>query len=244
MTTVMSEGKQVNPDPDVLEDALKEPEPVNEVTEEGSYEYIKGPKKVFFLPCGEVLGSDEQILQHLIKDTYLTKVESVEKCDLILAGCPIVSRVGTDIAAFLEKCNEPGMLEKRLVLMVLHHTFDPDYTIPDINRHVTRNNVLAVNFLFHGTQGGLLTCPQNDEALKKISSELGSEADHGILQKRGTSGSWYIQGTTGKLGVVVAMGVGYALVAGGALGPGYALVALSALGAYKCASQPVNSNQP
>ena len=68
-----------------------------------------------------------------------------------------------------------SVTEKRLVLVVLHHTFDPDYTIPDINRHVTRNDVLTVNFLFHATQGGLLTCPQNNEALKKISSELGYE---------------------------------------------------------------------
>ncbi|XP_046891141.1 uncharacterized protein LOC124477419 isoform X3 [Hypomesus transpacificus] len=231
MSTVMSEGKQVELDEaadsegpnasaghtiitvnsDDLKDALKEPETDNKVTGDGSFEYIKGPKKVFFLIFGEVLGSDEQILQHLTKDTYFTKVESVEQCDLILAFCPIVSRVGTDVVAFLEKCNEPGMLEKRLALVVLHHTFDPDFTIPDINRHVTRNDVLTVNFLFHATQGGLLTCPQNDKSLKMISSELGYEADHGIVKaiqdmifqtmaymiSLVTSGMWYCMGAMG-----------------------------------------------
>ena len=79
---------------------------------------------------------------------------------------------------FVFVCACVSVTEQRLALVVLHPPFDPDFTIPDINRHVTRNDVLTVNFLFHATQGGLLTCPQNDKSLKMISSELGYEVSN------------------------------------------------------------------
>ncbi|KAG5277069.1 hypothetical protein AALO_G00113210 [Alosa alosa] len=70
-------------------------------------------------------------------------------CDVILAYCPIVSRVGTDIEAALGKI--PG--GKPTVLVVLHHTFDQDFIVPDTRRFVNRHDMITVNCLFHESQG-------------------------------------------------------------------------------------------
>ena len=62
---------------------------------------------------------------------------------------------------------------KSVILVVLHHTFNTDYTIPDISRHVTRSDViLTVDCLFHDSQGGLLQCFHNKAAVKKLIKEV------------------------------------------------------------------------
>ena len=62
---------------------------------------------------------------------------------------------------------------KPVILVVLHHTFDTDYTVPDTSRHVTRSDViLTVDCLFHDSQGGLLKCPQNDTAVKTLITKV------------------------------------------------------------------------
>uniref|UniRef100_A0A8C8HSB8 Uncharacterized protein n=1 Tax=Oncorhynchus tshawytscha TaxID=74940 RepID=A0A8C8HSB8_ONCTS len=93
---------------------------------------------------------------------------STEECDVILAFCPIVSRAGTDIEAALEQIPAG----KPVILVVLHHTFDPDYTVPDSSRLVTRGDeILTVDCLFHENQG-LLECPRNESVLKDILKKL------------------------------------------------------------------------
>ena len=62
---------------------------------------------------------------------------------------------------------------KPVILVVLHHTFNQDYTVPDSSRHVTRNDViLTVDCLFHDSQGGLLKCPLNEKSVAAIVKEL------------------------------------------------------------------------
>lgn len=57
---------------------------------------------------------------------------------------------------------------KPAILVVLHHTFNSDYTVPDSSRLVTREDViLTVDCLFHESKG-LLECPRNKEAIRKI----------------------------------------------------------------------------
>lgn len=60
---------------------------------------------------------------------------------------------------------------------MLHHTFDPESIIPDSSRAVNRENqenpenLLVVDCLFHEDKG-LLHCPKNDEAVKKVADWL------------------------------------------------------------------------
>ncbi|KAM9551932.1 uncharacterized protein ACWYII_030598 isoform 5-T12 [Salvelinus alpinus] len=89
---------------------------------------------------------------------------SLEESDVIMAFCPIVSRAGTDVEAALQKIPAG----KPVILVVLHHTFNSDYTVPDSSRLVTRGDViLTVDCLFHESKG-LLKCPRNEEAIIKI----------------------------------------------------------------------------
>lgn len=60
---------------------------------------------------------------------------------------------------------------KCVVLVVLHHSFNPDCTVPDSSRLVTRGDMLTVDCLFHENQG-LLDCPRNTEAVRTIWSHL------------------------------------------------------------------------
>lgn len=57
--------------------------------------------KVFTVLTGNTLGSHESFWKLLANHFDLVKVPVVEDCDVTLAFCPIVSRVGTDIGAAL-----------------------------------------------------------------------------------------------------------------------------------------------
>ncbi|KAI4879487.1 hypothetical protein NFI96_034361, partial [Prochilodus magdalenae] len=98
------------------------------------------------------------------------KVSTVEECEAILDFCPVVSRAGTDIDAAVQKLNEINE-EKPAVLVVLHHTFDPDCTLPDSSISVKRGNTLTVDCLFHEDKG-LLSCSKNAEALAGVARHL------------------------------------------------------------------------
>uniref|UniRef100_A0A673FJ41 Uncharacterized protein n=1 Tax=Sinocyclocheilus rhinocerous TaxID=307959 RepID=A0A673FJ41_9TELE len=109
----------------------------------------------------------KEILDHLQKHRPgSTEVHKVEDCDVILIFCPIVSRAGTDIVAALNELNTCSA-SKPAILMVFHHSFEPDKILPDSSRFINRRNTLTVDCLFN-EDAGLLTCNRNEEALAKI----------------------------------------------------------------------------
>ncbi|XP_010903251.1 uncharacterized protein LOC105030842 [Esox lucius] len=125
---------------------------------------IKVGKKFITILTGNTLGSDKQFIKKL-KKGVLTKAKSPEKANVILAFCPIVSRIGTDI----EAAQKQIPVDKPVILVVLHHTSNPDLFVPDSKGQVTREDVvLTVDCLFHESQGGLLDCPRNKEAVSEI----------------------------------------------------------------------------
>eukprot|EP00063_Salmo_salar_P032996 XP_014007831.1 PREDICTED: uncharacterized protein LOC106575706 [Salmo salar] len=125
--------------------------------------------KYFTVETGNTLDSHIQFMRQFNNTTRcFTEVKSPVESDVIMAFCPIVSRVGTDIEAALQQIPTG----KDVVLVVLHHTSNPDYTVPDSSRLVTRSDViLTVDCLFHESQG-LLQSPQNDAAVKQIRQKL------------------------------------------------------------------------
>ncbi|XP_047665374.1 GTPase IMAP family member 8-like [Tachysurus fulvidraco] len=125
--------------------------------------------KVFVLVTGNTLNVDKKFMEHLKQQkTDLQEVKNVAECDYVLVFCPIVSRAGTDIEAALKKLQDIAG-SKPALLVVLHHTFDKDYVVPDSSRAVKRKKSLTVDCLFHEDQG-LLQCTKNDESLAKILS--------------------------------------------------------------------------
>ncbi|XP_038819112.1 uncharacterized protein LOC120019752 isoform X3 [Salvelinus namaycush] len=120
-------------------------------------------EKFFTILTGNTLRSHKEI-NRCLTAKGLTEVMSLEESDVIMAFCPIVSRAGTDVEAALQQIPAG----KRVILVVLHHTFDPDYTVPDSSRLVTRGDVkLTVDCLFYESKG-LLKCLRNEEAIRKI----------------------------------------------------------------------------
>uniref|UniRef100_A0A672MN48 Si:dkey-58f10.6 n=1 Tax=Sinocyclocheilus grahami TaxID=75366 RepID=A0A672MN48_SINGR len=122
--------------------------------------------KYFILSPGKSFATKEEIITNVLQQISGLRELTVEKCDAILVFCFIISRAGTDIDAVL---NELKALSesKPVVFMVLHHTFDPEKTVPDSSRFVTRVNTVTVDCLFYEDEG-LLKCGKNDEALTRI----------------------------------------------------------------------------
>uniref|UniRef100_A0A8C1KEQ4 Uncharacterized protein n=1 Tax=Cyprinus carpio TaxID=7962 RepID=A0A8C1KEQ4_CYPCA len=119
----------------------------------------------------------KEILGHLQKHRPgSTEVHKVEDCNVILVFCPIVSRAGTDIDAALNKLNTCPA-SKPAILMVFHHSFDPDKIVPDSSRFINRRNTLTVDCLFN-EDVGLLTCNRNEEALAKIVCQFKPKVYH------------------------------------------------------------------
>ncbi|XP_041721764.2 uncharacterized protein LOC121552793 isoform X2 [Coregonus clupeaformis] len=129
---------------------------------------MSGMVRFFIFVHGNTLGAHVDLTRHLVIRGGCTEVMSLEESDVVMAFCPIVSRAGTDIEAALQQIP----VGKPVILVVLRHTFNPDYTVPDSSRLVTRGDViLTVDCLFHETQG-LLECPQNEEVVKEILKKL------------------------------------------------------------------------
>ncbi|XP_051510326.1 uncharacterized protein LOC127415601 [Myxocyprinus asiaticus] len=61
---------------------------------------------------------------------------------------------------------------KKAVLVVMHHTFNPNYVGPSSNATSSVNIVEHVHVFFHDTAKGLLMCPTNDHAIIKFQSVL------------------------------------------------------------------------
>ncbi|XP_058238969.1 uncharacterized protein LOC131348230 [Hemibagrus wyckioides] len=138
---------------------------------------MKGPHlKYFTLVTGKTLGHHVEIEMKLQKVIpHLQKVMNLEETDFILVFCPVVSKAGTDIEAAVKMLiTQAG--NKPAVLVVLHHTFNPELIVPDSSRSVKRWNMITVDCLFHEDQG-LLTCSKNHEALSKVTNWLHPEVD-------------------------------------------------------------------
>uniref|UniRef100_A0A3B1K905 Uncharacterized protein n=1 Tax=Astyanax mexicanus TaxID=7994 RepID=A0A3B1K905_ASTMX len=123
--------------------------------------------KVFSFVTGNTLGSHKQFVGTLCSQRAgIQEVSTVEESAIILCFCPVVSRAGTDIKAALQKLNDI-LVTKDVVLVVLHHTFNTELTVPDSSRSVSRKNTLTVDCLFHEDRG-ILHCSQNEEAFRTV----------------------------------------------------------------------------
>ncbi|XP_026066531.1 uncharacterized protein LOC113048846 isoform X2 [Carassius auratus] len=128
--------------------------------------------KVCIFRTGKTNGCEKDftdMLQSRIEN--VTEVGSVDESNIILVFCPIVSRAGTDIDNGLERFNHYADT-KLGVLVVLHHTFDPEKTIPDTSRYVNRTDILTVDCLFNEDTGLLKNCQKNLDSYDKVETWL------------------------------------------------------------------------
>ncbi|KAL7830893.1 hypothetical protein SRHO_G00303950 [Serrasalmus rhombeus] len=126
------------------------------------------PVTFYMMVFGNLLYSHIIFLDRLKSRLRLREVVSEEGSDIIIAFVAVVSRAGTDIKAALDRIPQTS---RPVVLVVLHHTFDPYFVAPESRLCVDRNNVFVVDGLFHEDQG-LLKCERNDRALKAVTDHL------------------------------------------------------------------------
>ncbi|KAF3703133.1 hypothetical protein EXN66_Car018821 [Channa argus] len=109
---------------------------------------------------------------HKLRDIDQAEVNEDEQHDYLLMFCPVASRVQTDISEALSKLNS----DKPVLLVVMHHTPDPNYVLAESRRVVENPNVfLTVDCLFH--EGRLLDCKHNNEAWSQIQTSLHRSED-------------------------------------------------------------------
>ncbi|KAG5280914.1 hypothetical protein AALO_G00065400 [Alosa alosa] len=120
---------------------------------------------VFTITTGKTLNTHESFKSHLPWCSF-KNVSNITDCDVILAFCPVTSRVGINIVAALQDIPEG----KPLALVVLHHTFDSNYALPDTKRFMKRPGSITVDCLF--TDDGLMRCPCNDDAVRAVAKFL------------------------------------------------------------------------
>ncbi|KAA8582883.1 hypothetical protein FQN60_015429, partial [Etheostoma spectabile] len=122
------------------------------------------PGKHFYVHlAGETKGAHHTFVEKL-KDVGHTEVQSPGESDYLSVFCPISSRVGTDINEALDHI--PA------ILVVMHHTFDPDHVVAPSRRQVDNPSVLlTVDCLFYERK--LLECNRNDIAWHDVQKCLG-----------------------------------------------------------------------
>lgn len=132
-------------------------------------------RNYYTVVTGNTLGCHKQFIDRLNATNCLKEVNLPEKSDFIWVFCPIVSRQGSDIEEALKQIPNAG---KPAILVVLYHTFNHAYVLPDCGRHVCLNTnvILIVQCLFHDSIG-LLQCSQNNAAAKKLLKELEIECE-------------------------------------------------------------------
>ncbi|XP_056602794.1 uncharacterized protein LOC130419843 [Triplophysa dalaica] len=133
----------------------------------GNFTLSAGGLKLFPILAGKTNNSHKGLIDTLINQIQdLKNGHTVDESDIVLVFCPIVSRAGTDIEAAMKKIYF-STVSKMVVLVVLHHTFDPEKTVPDSSRCVNRTDILTVDCLFY-EDTGLLKCQKNDDAIDKV----------------------------------------------------------------------------
>ncbi|XP_078146171.1 uncharacterized protein LOC144542781 [Centroberyx gerrardi] len=118
--------------------------------------------RFYTIVAGKTLGAHKAFIMKL-KAIGQVEVFLPDDCDYYLVFCPIVSRVGTDISEAMEKIPD----DKQVILVVMHHTINPDSFVGDSSRHVNRLDViLTVDSVFH--EGHFQDCNRNKIAFNEV----------------------------------------------------------------------------
>ncbi|XP_029966821.1 uncharacterized protein LOC115402422 isoform X5 [Salarias fasciatus] len=119
-------------------------------------------KKFFIILAGITNGAHQSVVR-TFKSVGQTEARSPEDADYCLVFCPISSRVGVNVHEAMNHL----LTGKAVVLVVMHHTFNPEQVIPPSRRLVTDPRVrLTLDCLFH--QNKLLSCQLNKNMEKNV----------------------------------------------------------------------------
>uniref|UniRef100_A0A3Q3M4J3 Uncharacterized protein n=1 Tax=Mastacembelus armatus TaxID=205130 RepID=A0A3Q3M4J3_9TELE len=98
----------------------------------------------------------------------------LENSDATVVFCPIVSRFETDVDSALSSISGKHLQilkSRNVILVAMHHTYDPNYALPTNRQMEARGVRLCVDCLFY-EKTGLLSCAHNKKSVKKVYKEV------------------------------------------------------------------------
>ncbi|KAM8725609.1 uncharacterized protein AB9X84_002366 isoform 2-T2 [Acanthopagrus schlegelii] len=137
----------------------------------------KGQWRRFYVHlAGDTHGTHEQFVSFL-RQLRQVEVSSPEQSDYFVVFCPIVSQAETDFSEVLEDIP----VGKPTILVVMHHTVDPNQVVAESRRLVNDPNVhLIVDVLLH--KGKIMKCEQNQTVWLEVGAFL-AESYRGYAKK-------------------------------------------------------------
>ncbi|MED6241284.1 hypothetical protein ATANTOWER_006882 [Ataeniobius toweri] len=131
--------------------------------------------KVYCITTAETFDADVALMKAVKNNKGKSpEVEetSVDECSLIIIFCPVSLHRTSDVKSAMEdtRVSSSG---KPVILVLMHHTRDVDYSTAGFNWCEELKNVLLfVHVFYHETENGLLKCRQNTGAIEAIQQEL------------------------------------------------------------------------
>ncbi|CAG5958605.1 unnamed protein product, partial [Menidia menidia] len=118
---------------------------------------------------GASFGADQQLLDQLNESPHFyLKEADLHTCQIIFVFCTINTRILSDVEAAMEQITESAG-DKPVILVVMHHTRDINFTTTRKKWKDKYKRVqLDVEVLFHRSEGGLLRCEKNKQAVEDI----------------------------------------------------------------------------
>nr|XP_055054836.1 uncharacterized protein LOC129439929 isoform X3 [Misgurnus anguillicaudatus] len=169
--TELENLKKLMSEKEIPKNTVQELETSKQQQQETHQQLCSGGVKLCSILAGKTNNSHRRFIDTLMNQIpELKEVPTVDESDVVLVFCPIVSRAGTDIEAALKRFTD-STASKLNVLVVLHHTFDPEKTVPDSSRCVNRTDILTVDCLYY-EDTGLLECQKNHDAIDKVEKWL------------------------------------------------------------------------
>ncbi|CAG5958612.1 unnamed protein product, partial [Menidia menidia] len=148
---------------------------------------------------GASFGADQQLLVQLNEfSKFHLKEADLNDCQIIFVFCIINTRIESDVKAAMEQIPESAG-DKPVILVLMHHKRDIDFTTTNYQREWKEKYErvqLDVEVLFHRTEGGLLRCKKNKQAveeIKKVPCGSSCGADQKLLDKLNKSREIYLK---------------------------------------------------
>ncbi|XP_072559150.1 uncharacterized protein [Paramormyrops kingsleyae] len=120
--------------------------------------------QVHMLVAGETFQTHYTFMQKLKLKIELCSAES---CNVILVFCPVVSRIGTDMEAAMNRVPD----NKPVILVFMHHCRNSSHMTNITVQPSSSNIVKIVHCAFH-EYDGLLLCQENEQAVTEVHSML------------------------------------------------------------------------
>ncbi|XP_014880785.1 uncharacterized protein LOC106942119 isoform X3 [Poecilia latipinna] len=129
--------------------------------------------KVHYTPTSDTFGADAAIMKQLQNNlkSSMQLVETTKNCSVIIVVCPVIRSFESEIRSAMEK-EAVSSSGKPFILVLMHHTRDPDYSTAGCDCLEMLKNVFYVHVFYHETEKGLLRCNQNAMAIKDIEKNL------------------------------------------------------------------------